>query len=89
MSHMDECNNASHTWSRGLGEELMGGEWGEWVDLTPCAPQLPSYALYQPVLSGATASNVKNLKGLPLLAYTLERLGKILRCWRQRLSRPL
>ena len=35
------------------------------------------YAFYQPSLSGATASKVKNFEGLPLPSYPLDIWGKI------------
>ena len=35
------------------------------------------YAFYQPSLSGATASKVKNFEGIPLSSYILEIWGKI------------
>ena len=50
---------------------------GEWVVLSQPAPRLPSSALYQPVLSGANTSKVKNFEGLTLSTYTLERWGNI------------
>ena len=77
MSFVDECNTESHTWSRGVGEDLPGGNWGAWVFLSSSAPQIPSYAFYQPVLSGATASKVNNFEGMTMSAYTLERWGEI------------
>ena len=78
MSYMDECNTESHIRSRGLGDYLPGGKWGAWVFLSPSDPLLPSSTFYQPVLSGETASNIKNLKGLSLSSYTLGIWGGIL-----------
>ena len=40
------------------------------------APHLPSYAFFQPVLSGDTESNVKSFEGIPLLSYTLRQWEK-------------
>ena len=77
MSSMDECNTASQTRSRGLRDDLPEGKGGAWVVLGTSNLQLPLSTLYQPVLIGATASNIKNLEGLPLSYYTLERWGKI------------
>ena len=41
------------------------------------SPHLPSYAFFQPVLSGATAPNVKSFECVLLLSYTLGRCEKI------------
>ena len=45
------------------------------VDLS--ALHLLFYDFFQPVLSGATASNVKSFEGIPMLVYTLRRCEKI------------
>ena len=38
------------------------------IVMDPSAPCCLSSALFQPVFSGATASNVKSFEGLPLLS---------------------
>ena len=89
MSSMDECNTASHTRSRVLGEDLPGVKKGGWVVLAPSAPRLSSAVFFQPVFSGATASKIQKIKVCPCQPI-LCRYGQIsFRYWRQSLSRPL
>ena len=77
ISYVDECNTTWHMRSILFRDDLPGVKGWARVVLAPSAPQLPSSAFYQPVRNGATASNIKNFKGLPLSSYTLERLGNI------------
>ena len=58
-------------------DELPGGKGGAWVLPSSSAPQLPLSAFYQPVLSGATTSNIKNSEVLTLSSYTLDIREKI------------
>ena len=61
MSLVDKYNTLSHTWSRVLGAYFSRGNKGACVVMTPSSPHLPSSSFFQPVLSGATVSNVKIL----------------------------
>ena len=45
--------------------------------MAPSSPHLLSSTLFQTVLSGSTASNVKSFEVIPLLSYTLGRWEKI------------
>ena len=72
-----EYNIVSHTRSRGSVEDIPGVKEGTCVVIDPSSPRSPSYDFFQPVLSGATASNVKSFEGLLLLAYTLGGWGEI------------
>ena len=89
MSYMDECSTPSHTWSRGLVDDLPGGKGGAWVVLEPSCARLPSSDFYQKFLSGSTTYKVNNFEGLPLSSYTLDIWGNIFRCLRQRLRKTL
>ena len=77
MSSVDECNTSSHTRKIGSREDLIGGTEEAWEELDPSAPRMKSSAVFQPVLSGATASNVKSFEGLLMSSYNLGQRGKI------------
>ena len=62
MLLVDECNTESHTWARGSGKYITGVKKGECVVMYTSSPHILPSAFFQPVLSGATASNVKSFK---------------------------
>ena len=66
-----EYNIVSHTRSRGSGEDIPGVKEGTCVVIDPSSPHSPSSDFFQPVLSGATASNVKSFEVILMLSYTL------------------
>ena len=68
MLVVDECNTASHTREIGSGKYITGGKEGECVVMDPSYPHILTSAFFQPVLSGATESNIKSFEGIPLLS---------------------
>ena len=66
-----EYHTVSHTRSRGSGEDIPGVKEGTCVVIDPSSPRSPSSDFFQPVLSGATASNVKSFEFILMLSYTL------------------
>ena len=64
MSSVEEFNTASKTQSRGSVKYLPGLKEGMCVVMALSAPHLPSSALFQPVVSVATYSNVKSFEGI-------------------------
>ena len=77
MLLVDECNTDSNTQARGSGKDITGGKERDCVVMDPSSPHLMPSPYFHPVLSGATASNVKIFEGIPLLSYTLGACEKI------------
>ena len=76
MPLVDECNTVSHNRARGSGEYLLVGKEGAWTVMGILSSRLQSSPFLHPVLSGATAFNIKVFEGLSMSSYTLGRWGK-------------